>query len=237
LGNDVAAASSRRESRQGWRRLEAADTKRIGDRAMSIRLQLLSIISLSLIFLSFSSGSAWSAEATSELAPGGVSPAKKLVREFDLVPNMLSASKGGGDRAPLKTLARRMTVIHEDLSQFETDEPVQNRERKCSGLGKGNRPNGGRKASIIAKGSPAFGDLHGVDPNARQWGQLPPKLRNEILQSTTDGFPAGYEALLQSYFQQLAEEKSIDDKSTAAPSSAAAPADDKPAAAKSAPQP
>jgi hypothetical protein len=165
---------------------------------------------------------------------------------------MLSASKGGGDRAPLKTLARRMTVIHEDLSQYETDDPVQNRERqvvksldeliaalerKCSGLGKGNRPNGGRKASIIAKGSPAFGDIHGVDPNARQWGQLPPKLRNEILQSTTDGFPAGYEALLQSYFQQLAEEKSLDEKSTTAPSSSAPPADDKPAAAKSSPQP
>jgi hypothetical protein len=146
-----------------------------------------------------------------------------------------------------------MTVIHGDLSQFETDEPVQNRERqvvksldeliaalekKCSGMGRGNVPNGtGRKASIIAKGNPAFGDLHGTDPNARQWGQLPPKLRNEILQSTTDGFPAGYEALLQSYFQQLAEEKSLDDKSTASPSASAPPADDKPAAAKSSSQP
>jgi hypothetical protein len=221
---------------------------------MNTRVQMvrLSVIFLSSMFLSFSSNPAWSAEAASELAPGGTSPAKKLVREFDLVPNMLSASKGGGDRAPLKTLARRMTVIHEDLSQLETDEPVQNRERqvvksldeliaalerKCSGLGKGNRPNGGRKASIIAKGSPAFGDIHGVDPNARQWGQLPPKLRNEILQSTTDGFPAGYEALLQSYFQQLAEEKSLDEKSATAPSSNTPPADDKPAAAKSSPQP
>ena len=109
--------------------------------------------------------------------------------------------------------------------------------RNFAKLGRGNRPNGGRKASIIAKGSPAFGDLHGTDPNARQWGQLPPKLRNEILQSTTDGFPAGYEALLQSYYQQLAEEKSLDDKSAADPSSDKAPADAKPAEAKtSAPQ-
>src|SRR6516225_3075875 len=124
----------------------------------------LSVIFLSPIFLSFSSGPAWSAEAATELAPSGGSPAKKLVREFDLVPNMLSAAKGGGDRAPLKTIARRMNVIHGDLSQLETDEPVQNRERqvvksldeliaalerKCNGLGKGNRPNGGRRASII----------------------------------------------------------------------------------------
>jgi hypothetical protein len=212
---------------------------------MSTRLL---VICLSVVFLLSAAVTAWSAEAAAELAPGGTSPAKKIVREFDLVPNMLSAAKGGGDRAPLKTIARRMNVIHGDLSQFETDEPVQNRERqvvksldeliaalerKCNGLGKGNRPNGGRRASIIAKGSPAFGDLHGTDPNARQWGQLPPKLRNEILQSTTDGFPAGYEALLQSYFQQLAEEKSLDDKSTAAPASDAPPADSKPAAAKS----
>jgi hypothetical protein len=222
---------------------------------MSIRIPFirLSVIFLPSIFLSFSSDRARAVEAATEIAPGGTSQAKKLVREFDLVPNMLAASKGGGDRAPLKTLARRMTVIHEDLSQFETDDPVQNRERqvvksldeliaalerKCNGMGRGNRPSGtGRKASIIAKGSPNFGDLHGVDPNARQWGQLPPKLRNEILQSTTDGFPAGYEALLQSYFQQLAEEKSLDDKSTTAPTPDAAPAGDKPAAAKSAPQP
>jgi hypothetical protein len=201
-------------------------------------------IFLSLMFLPFSASMVPSVARGGELAPGSISPAKKLVREFDLVPNLLSAAKGGGDRAPLKTIARRMTVIHGDLSQFETDEPVQNRERqvvksldeliaalerKCNGLGRGNRPNGGRKASIIAKGSPAFGDLHGVDPNARQWGQLPPKLRNEILQSTTDGFPAGYESLLQSYYQQLAEEKSLDDKPTAAPSSDAAATDGKPA--------
>jgi hypothetical protein len=210
-------------------------------KSSAIRLPL---VFLPFVFLSFSAGVAWSEEAAAELSPGSTSPAKKLVREFDLVPNLLSAAKGGGDHAPLKTIARRMTVIHEDLSQFETDEPVQNRERqvvksldeliaalerKCNGLGRGNRPNGGRKASIIAKGSPAFGDLHGVDPNARQWGQLPPKLRNEILQSTTDGFPAGYEALLQSYYQQLAEEKSLDDKSAASPSSDAPATDGKPA--------
>jgi hypothetical protein len=204
----------------------------------------LPFVFLQFVFLSLSTGMVQPVARGGELAPGSVSPAKKLVREFDLVPNLLSAAKGGGDRAPLKTIARRMTVIHEDLSQFETDEPVQNRERqvvksldemiaalerKCNGLGRGNRPNGGRKASIIAKGSPAFGDLHGVDPNARLWGQLPPKLRNEILQSTTDGFPAGYEALLQSYYQQLAEEKSLDDKSAAAPSSDAAATDGKPA--------
>ena len=173
---------------------------------------------------------------------------EKLAHEFDLIPKLLSAANGHSDNDPLKTISRRMTVVRDDLNQFETDQPVQTRERQlvrsldeliaalerhCNGLGRGNKPNSGRKESVIAKGDPSSGDLHGVDPTARQWAQLPPKLRNEILQSKTDGFPPGYEALLQSYYQQLAEEKSLDEK-TASPSPAADSkrADSKPADSK-----
>jgi hypothetical protein len=166
----------------------------------------------------------------------GRSAVQRLSDEFNLVPKLLSNGKGTqqGDKQPLLTIARHMNVVHGDLSEFETDKPVQNRERQvvqsldvliaalerhCNGLGRGNNPTTGRKASIIASGSTAFGDLHGLNPNARQWGQLPPKMRSEILQSKTNGFPPGYEALLQSYYQQLAEEKPVDDKS-ASPTSA-----------------
>ena len=158
-----------------------------------------------------------------------------LTKEFDLIPKLLSGAKGQSSGDPLKTISRRMTVVHGDLSQLETDQPVQTRERQivrsldemiaalqrhCSGLGRGSRPGTGRKDSVIAKGDPSIGDLHGVDPNARQWAQLPPKLRSEILQSKTEGFPPGYESLLQSYFQQLAEEKSLDDKPSGPPPAA-----------------
>jgi len=164
---------------------------------------------------------------------------KKLADEFDLIPKLLSSpAKSHSDGDPLRTIARRMSVVHGDLNQFDTGQPVQTREkqivrsldeliaaleRHCSGLGRGNRPNGGRRDSVIANGDPSIGDLHGVNPNARQWSQLPPKLRSEILQSKTDGFPPGYESLLQSYYQQLAEEKSADEK----------PASDKPASSTS----
>ncbi len=164
--------------------------------------------------------------AGSARAADGDSAAKRLVREFNLVPKLLSGSKGQSGDNPLRTISRRMTVVHEDLTQMQTNEPVQTREKqvvqsldeliaalqkKCSGNG-GHTPGTGRKESVIVKGSTNFGDLHGVDPNAKLWNQLPAKLRNEILQSKTDGFPPGYEALLQSYYQQLAEEKSLDDK-------------------------
>jgi hypothetical protein len=153
--------------------------------------------------------------------------AQKLTQEFDLIPKLLAPAKSNSDGDPLKTISQRMTVVHGDLSKYATDEPVQNRERQIirsldemiaalqrqrSGMSRGSRPGTGRKDSVIAKGDPSVGDLHGVDPNARQWAQLPPKLRSEILQSKTEGFPPGYESLLQSYYQQLAEEKSLDDR-------------------------
>lgn len=197
------------------------------------------------IALSFSIA-AISAHAASAAPPDSAKkPAmQKLADEFDLIPGLLAGPKGHSDGDPLRTISRRMTVIHGDLSQFETDQPVQIRERQvvrsldeliaalerhCSGLGRGNRPNGGRKDSIIVNGDPAFGELHGVNANARQWSQLPPKLRKEILQSKTDGFPPGYESLLQSYYQQLAEEKSANEKSVDGNSPGEKPAGSKPA--------
>lgn len=187
-------------------------------------MKLPQIIPLAAI--AFAALSLSSAAAKAE-PPNSGSAIKRLSDEFDLVPKMLSAGRGQAQQDPLSTIARRMNVIHGDLSQFETDKPVQTRERqvvqsldeliaalerKCTGLGRGNKPNGGRKASIIVKADPSIGDLHGVSSNARQWSQLPPKLRSQILQSKTDGFPPGYEALLQSYYQQLSEEKTMDEK-------------------------
>jgi hypothetical protein len=48
-----------------------------------------------------------------------------------------------------------------------------------------------------------------TDPKASEkaWGGLSPREREQILQSKTDGFPAGYESLLQSYYKRLAAEK------------------------------
>jgi hypothetical protein len=56
-----------------------------------------------------------------------------------------------------------------------------------------------------------------IDPKAgeKQWGNLPPKQREQILQSKTDGFPPGYEAMLQSYYQRLAREQMADSEKPA----------------------
>jgi hypothetical protein len=159
-----------------------------------------------------------------------------IAKEFDLTEQLLSASKqgsGGGD--PLKAISGLMTGVHGDLSQFLTGQPVQEKEKRVvktldeliaalekhcngSGTGRGNRPGTGRRQSVIASGDPRGGDLHAVAEHGRAWAQLPPKEREIILQSKTEGFPPGYEALLQSYYQQLAQEKPADDKPAVAPS-------------------
>jgi hypothetical protein len=144
---------------------------------------------------------------------------------------------------PLGALAEKITSIHSDLSQFKTDKPVQEKQDQVvstldaliaklqppgGGSGGGNNPSGtGRKKSSVVGGEAKIGDLHGVDPRARQWSQLPPKERDRILQSRTEGFPAGYEALLQSYYQRLAQEKAAEEKPLdggAAPKPPATPA-------------
>lgn len=48
-----------------------------------------------------------------------------------------------------------------------------------------------------------------IDPKQgdKNWANLPAKQREQILQSQTEGFPPGYERILQSYYQRLSEEK------------------------------
>lgn len=149
-----------------------------------------------------------------------------LVQEFNAIRHGAPAS---GD--PLGSLVTAMTSIHGDLSAYQTDQPVQDKEKrvvatldqliaalqKSCKSGNGNTPGTGRRQSVIANGDPAFGDLHDPNRQGRQWGQLPPKQREQILQSKTEGFPAGYEALLQSYYQRLAQEKLNDDPPADAP--------------------
>lgn len=126
-------------------------------------------------------------------------------------------------------MTEQMTIIRDDLGEMHTDAPVQTKEKhvvsdldaliaaleKHTGTGQGNKPGTGRRQSIIVTADPRNGDLHDVDQQGRQWGQLPPKQHHEILQSRTEGFPPGYESLLQNYYQQLAAEKTADDKPAA----------------------
>jgi hypothetical protein len=157
---------------------------------------------------------------------------------------LLHAAVAGRDADPLRYLAYDMKDIVGDLSATKTDKPVQNKQQKVvdrlnqliamlekqkSGIGRSSsrNPTKPRADSVLSSGPGGQGPM--IDPKSgeKQWGQLPPKQRQQILQSKTDGFPAGYEAMLQSYYQRLAREQMADEKSgntETAPATQPAPA-------------
>ncbi|MEE9392487.1 MAG: hypothetical protein V3W41_08275 [Planctomycetota bacterium] len=49
-----------------------------------------------------------------------------------------------------------------------------------------------------------MGALQKKGSNTTQFGDLPPKLRDKILQARKRGFPKGYEKILESYYKRLA---------------------------------
>ena len=67
--------------------------------------------------------------------------------------------------------------------------------------------------------------------DGRDWADLSPKERQKILQSKTDGFPAGYDDILADYFRRVARAEA------AAPPSADEAAPDAPAGADDSTQP
>ena len=151
--------------------------------------------------------------------------------------SMLTQVLKARDEDPLRYVASDMGVIVTDLSALKTDKPVQTKqervvsrldeliamlEKACKG-GSGGGPNPTKPLndSILAKGPGGQGEM--IDPKQgdKQWASLPAKQRDQILQSQTEGFPPGYERILQSYYQRLSEEKVAGDAAPAGAPSAA----------------
>jgi hypothetical protein len=151
-------------------------------------------------------------------------PKAKVPFPYDGTPgNLLTKLLQSRSEDPLRFLAGDMKNIVGDLGAYKTDKPVQVKEEKVvseldvlikalekackSGGGGGGNPTRPLGRSILARGPGGQGDM--IDPKQgdKQWASLPAKQREQILQSQTEGFPPGYERILQSYYQRLSEEK------------------------------
>ena len=75
--------------------------------------------------------------------------------------------------------------------------------------GGGGNPNSPLRRSVLAGGPGGIGDLNAPRNSRRKWAELTPKERERILQSRTEGFPAGYEEILGEYYRRLATEDSV----------------------------
>lgn len=97
-------------------------------------------------------------------------------------------------------------------------------DKQCSGGGSGQgqgqgqgqkpgngganpNPTTGMKDSTLTGGPGGIRELLTPKGGGKDWGSLPPKEREKITQSTTEGFPAGFEDVLSSYYHKLATEQ------------------------------
>ena len=101
----------------------------------------------------------------------------------------------------------------------ELDTLIKDMEAKMkSGNGGGNpNPTQPMQKSVLAKGPGGSGPLHDPRAGTKKWGDLTPKEREQITQSQTEGFPPGYETVLSSYYNRLAQEKVGTDNATDGP--------------------
>ncbi len=145
---------------------------------------------------------------------------------------------------PLVYLEQDMSRAVEALSKHRSDKPVQDQQAEIlrkmdvliaqleeaqknmqSACGGGQQAGDGQgggpmQDSQLGGGPGGMGDLRDPSRPTKQWTDLPPKDREKILQSTTEGFPAGYEEVLEEYYRRLADTEAtrIDTTPTITPS-------------------
>lgn len=125
---------------------------------------------------------------------------------------------------PFRHLQTDMVDVIDDLAAGQTHTPahvtepkiisrldvlIKILEKQCKGGKAGGNPNSPLRRSVLAGGPGGIGDLNAPRSNRRKWAELTPKERERILQSRTEGFPAGYEDILAEYYRRLATEDSV----------------------------
>ena len=142
--------------------------------------------------------------------------------EFDVVGQAAAAAaKRAAD--PLASVVDGMAGATAGLTDLHTDRPVQDQQRAAtSGLdvyikqleaeckaGSGGNPNPTKplSKSQITQGPGGSGPLHDAAGGAKAWAALPAKDREQITQTQTEGFPAGYEQVLAGYYSRLSAEQ------------------------------
>jgi hypothetical protein len=170
--------------------------------------------------------------ARADDAPADVTAQLRHGLRMKLVPPPAPKPASDGED-PLADITNKMTDIVGDLADLKTNQPVQDKQKQVvsqldeiiaqiekqkskSGSGGGKNPTKPLPDSVIASGPGGIGDLRDPKSGTRNLNNLPAKQRDAILQSKTEGFPPGYEALLQSYYQRLAQEK-VGDEAAASP--------------------
>jgi hypothetical protein len=88
---------------------------------------------------------------------------------------------------------------------------IEQLERRGSGAGQaGQRVNRPAEQSSLMRGPGGQNEMRAARDDGRDWADLSPRERQRILQSKTDGFPAGYDDILADYFRRVARAQQED---------------------------
>jgi hypothetical protein len=171
------------------------------------------------------------AGGTSEKPAGEVTSIDDLLLPLDLQSILEEPARKAKEveENPLHYLAEDVKEIVKDLGTLETGEPVQNKQalvlaqldaiieklqqqqQQSSGSGSASganpSPTSPMQDSMLGGGPGGIGTLTDPATSHREWAKLPPAERDKILQSKTEGFPAGFEDVLAEYYEQLAREQ------------------------------
>jgi hypothetical protein len=181
------------------------------------------------------------ASTTLYAAEAPTAPTEAVLKKFSKVDTVIDGAVRAASRTrqsdPIKFICRDMKSVVGDLSEYHTGEPTQAKEqqvvsqldeviamleKECKNGKPGSALNPSKPMPDSKLGGGPGGIHELTDPKASEkaWGNLSPKQREQILQSKTDGFPPGYESLLQNYYKRLAAEQVTDEKAGAAPTTA-----------------
>lgn len=112
--------------------------------------------------------------------------------------------------------AAAVELLNAMIQEAENQEKNKGGCKKCGG-GKckgghgnpqgNNNPGGGAKQSTLPGGDSRMGELRKTQARpGEEWGRMPPREREQILQTLQRQFPSQYRELLEQYYQQLAKD-------------------------------
>jgi hypothetical protein len=149
-------------------------------------------------------------------------PLSELERK--LLEDLSEAGAAAGN--PISEIADDMAIVVGDLAKLSTGKPTQKKqdeivkklddliaqlEQECDACRRagasGSNPTRPLADSVIVGGPGGIGNLHAPKPDGKKWGELPPRERDRILQSQSEGFPSHYQRILERYFRRVAEER------------------------------
>lgn len=112
---------------------------------------------------------------------------------------------------PVAQRQQQAVALLDNMIQEAEENEKNARQKSPSGGGKGNKPqpSSGAKESRIPSGAPP-GDTalrrSRVAPG-EAWGKMPPREREQIIQTLQRQFPSQYRDLLEQYYRQLAKDQ------------------------------